>query len=113
MAEMTAPSDDALARIYSLEAELRRRSHVLDVVLSNIPDLICTFDLDGNFTYANPALLGVWQKSLEDTIGKNTSALVYPPDLAARIQSEVKAVIASRQPVINRTPFTGATGDTR
>jgi PAS domain S-box-containing protein len=113
MAEMTVPSDDALARIYSLEEELRRRSHVLDVVLSNIPDLICTFDLDGNFTYANPALLGVWQKSLEEIIGKNTFDLGYPHDLAARIQAEVKAVIASRQPVINRTPFTGAAGETR
>jgi PAS domain S-box-containing protein len=136
--EMTASSDDARAKIRSLEQELgnvrellvasatqgadkvryfeeelRRRSHVLDVVLSNIPDLICTFDLDGNFTYANPALLGVWQRSLEEVVGKNTFDLGYPPDLAARIQAEVKAVIASKQPVINHTPFTGAAGETR
>jgi PAS domain S-box-containing protein len=113
--EMTASRDDALAKIRSLEeelenarellaaaatqeadkaryfeAELRRRSHVLDVVLSNIPDLICTFDLDGNFTYANPALLGVWRRSLEEIVGKNTFDLGYPPDLAARIQAEVR-----------------------
>jgi PAS domain S-box-containing protein len=136
--EITASSDNALAKIRWLEeelvnarellaaaaaqeadkiryfeAELQRRSHVLDVVLSNIPDLICTFDLDGNFTYANPALLDVWQKSLEEIIGKNTFDLGYPPDLAARIQAEVKAVIASKQPVVNHTPFTGANGMTR
>jgi PAS domain S-box-containing protein len=136
--EMTASRDDALAKIRSLEeelenarellaaaatqeadkvryfeAELRRRSHVLDVVLSNIPDLICTFDLDGNFTYANPALLGVWRRSLEEIIGKNSFDLGYPPDLAARIQAEVRAVIASKQPVVNHTPFTGANGETR
>jgi PAS domain S-box-containing protein len=136
--ERTALSDGALAKISSLEeelrnarellvaaakreadkvryfeAELRRRSHVLDVVLSNIPDLICTFDLDGNFTYANPALLGVWQRSLEEIIGKNTFDLGYPPDLAARIQGEVKAVIQSKLRVVNHTPFTGANGDTR
>jgi PAS domain S-box-containing protein len=111
--EMTAPSDDAQARIRSLEAELQRRSHVLDVVLSNIPDLICTFDLDGNFTYANPALLSVWQRPLEEIIGKNTFDLGYPPDLAARIQAEVKAVIESKLTVINHTPFTGGNGETR
>ena len=96
----------------NFEAE-QRRSHGLDVALSNIPDLICTFDLDGNFTYANPALLGVWQRSVDEIIGKNTFDLGYPPDLAARIQEEVKTVIASKQPVINRTPFTGALGETR
>ena len=136
--EMRASSDSALAKIRSLEEELgkahelliaaaeqeadkvrffetalRRHSHVFDVVLSNIPDLICTFDLDCNFTYANPALLGVWQRSLEEIIGKNTFDLGYPPDLAARIQAEVKAVIASQQVVINHTPFTGANGETR
>jgi hypothetical protein len=39
--------------------------------------------------------------------------LGYPPDLAARIQAEVKAVIASTQPVVNATPLTGANGKTR
>lgn len=96
-----------------VEAEVRRRSHVFDVVLSTPPDLICTFDLDGRFTYANPALLGVWQKSLPEIIGKNTFDLGYPPDLAARIQGEVMRVIASKQPVINHTPFTGGNGETR
>jgi PAS domain S-box-containing protein len=110
-------NDRLLAKIDSLEKELSqtralldteavRRLHVFDVVLSNIPDLICTFGLDGRFTYANPALLVVWQKSLEEIIGKNTFDLNYPPDLAARIQAEVEKVIATKQPVRNQTPFT-------
>lgn len=110
---LVAAAKQEADKVRYFEAELRRRSHVLDVVLSNIPDLICTFDLDGNFTYANPALLRVWQRSLEEIIGKNTFDLGYPPQLAARIQGEVKAVIASKQPVINHTPFTGADGETR
>jgi PAS domain S-box-containing protein len=96
-----------------IEEEVRRRSHVFDVVLSTLPDLICTFDLRGRFTYANPALLGVWQKSLPEIIGKNTWDLGYPPDLAARIQGEVQRVIATKQAVVNHTPFTGANGETR
>jgi PAS domain S-box-containing protein len=95
------------------EADFQRRTHVFDVVLSTLPDLICTFDLDGCFTYANPALLGVWQKPLEEIIGKNTFDLGYPPDLAARIQGEVQTVIATKRQVKNLTPFTGGNGETR
>jgi PAS domain S-box-containing protein len=123
--------EDLLARIRSLEedldraqeqlrakdryidTQLKRRSHVFDVILSNLPDLICTFDLRGCFTYANPALLGVWQRSLTEIIGKNTFDLSYPPELAARIQDEVRQVILSGHAVINHTPFTGAAGETR
>lgn len=83
------------------------------MVLSSLPDLICTFDLGGRFTYANPALLGVWQKTLPDIIGKNTFDLGYPPELAARIQGEVQKVIATRQRVVNQTPFTSANGEVR
>lgn len=96
-----------------IAAEVRRRSNAFDVILSTLPDLICTFDLEGRFTYANPALLGVWQKSLSEIIGKNTFDLGYPPELAARIQGEVKRVIRSKQPVINLTPFAGPSGETR
>src|ERR1700722_8527797 len=78
---LAAAAIEEAHKVRYFEAELRRHSHVLDVVLSNIPDLICTFDLDGNFTYANPALLSVWQRSLEEIIGKNTFDLGYPPDL--------------------------------
>jgi PAS domain-containing protein len=63
-----------------IETQIERRSHVFDVILSNLPDLICTFDLQGCFTYANQALLGVWQKSLAEIIGKNTFDLGYPPN---------------------------------
>ncbi len=96
-----------------IETQLRRRSHVFDVILSNLPDLICTFDLHGRFTYANAALLGVWQRSLAEIIGKNTFDLGYPLDLAVRIQGEVVHVIESRKAVVNHTPFTGANGETR
>ena len=96
-----------------LAANFRRRTQIFDVVLSTLPDLICTFDLNGCFTFANPALLRVWQQPLEDIIGKNTFDLGYPPDLAARIQAEVQTVIRTKQQVMNLTPFRGANGETR
>ncbi len=100
-------------RADSPETDLVRRAHIFDIVLSNLPDLICTFDLRGRFTYANAALLCVWQRSLAEIIGKNTYDLNYPPDLAARIQAEVEAVIAEQKPVRNATPFTGPGGEER
>lgn len=95
------------------ETDLVRRAHVFDIVLSNLPDLICTFDLQGRFTYANAALLNVWKRSLQEIIGKNTYDLGYPTDLAARIQAEVESVIARRQPVRNFTPYAGPGGEER
>ena len=126
-----ATTEDLVARIRSLEklleearessargnhkneADFQRRTHVFDVLLSTLPDLICTFDLDGRFTFANPALLRLWQKPLEEIIGKNTFDLGYPPDLAARIQGEVQTVISTKRQVRNLTPFTGGDGQTR
>jgi PAS domain S-box-containing protein len=96
-----------------MEARLRRQTHSFDTLLSNLPDLICTFDLGGRFTYANPALLGVWRQSLDDIIGKNTFDLGYPLPLAARIQSEVQRVIQTGHPVRNHTPFAGPDSETR
>jgi PAS domain-containing protein len=61
-----------------LEEQLRdsgerlRREHMLNSLLANLPDLICTFDLKGRFTYANAPLLGVRKRSLAEIIGKNT-----------------------------------------
>jgi PAS domain S-box-containing protein len=96
-----------------VETQLRRRTRSFDTLLTNLPDLICTFDLHGRFSYANPALLRIWQRSLEEIIGKNTFDLGYPPDLAARIQNEVKLVINTQRPVRNHTPFAGPGGETR
>ena len=96
-----------------VEVRLRSQTHSFDALLSNLPDLICTFDLNGRFTYANPALLKVWQRSLEEIVGKNTFDLGYPPQLAERIQTEVRSVITSRISVRNHTPFAGADGETR
>jgi GAF domain-containing protein len=64
------------------ETEVRSQWHTFDTLISNVPDLICTFDVQGRFTYANSALLQVWRKSLADIIGKNTFELGYPVDLA-------------------------------
>jgi hypothetical protein len=136
---VTASTQDLLTRIRSLEdklvradellkaaladregyveAEVRRRSHVFDVVLSTLPDLICTFALDGRFTYANPTLTPLcsgsgkshWRRSL----ARIPSTLVIRPIWLPVSRARLRGVIASKPTVINHTPFTGANGKTR
>ena len=95
------------------EQQLREQWHTFDTALSNTPDFTYTFDLDGRFTYVNRALLSLWQKPLSEAVGKNFFDLEYPPDLAERLQRQIQQVIDTKQPLRDRTPYTGAAGEQR
>jgi len=95
------------------EAHLLRQWHTFDTALSNTPDFIYIFDRAGRFTYINRALLSLWQRPLEDAVGKNFFDLGYPPDLAARLQRQIQQVVDTKEPLRDHTPFTGPTGETR
>jgi len=90
------------------QADAQRR--LFDATLSSIKDLAYTFDLEGNWIYANQALLEIWGKSLQEITGKSSLELGYPPELAARLKQQVKEVVATRQPVRGETYFTDAAG---
>jgi PAS domain S-box-containing protein len=94
------------------DANLHQQWHTFDTALSHTPDFTYIFDLQGRFTYVNRALLTLWQKSLEEALGKNFFDLGYPPELAGRLQKQIQQVIDTQQPVRDQTPFTGPSGDT-
>jgi PAS domain S-box-containing protein len=93
------------------DSKLHQQWSAFDTALSHTPDFIYTFDLAGCFTYVNRALLALWQKSLDEALGKNFFELDYPPDLAARLQNQIQQVIDTRQVVRDQTPYTGAAGE--
>ena len=95
------------------DANLYRQWQAFDTALSHTPDFTYTFDLDGRFTYVNRALLSLWQKSLDEAVGKDFFELDYPPELAARLQRQIQQVIVNKQPLRDQTPFTGPGGETR
>ncbi len=95
------------------QERLEQLWRTLDTVLSNTPDFVYIFDLEGRFTYINQALLTLWQKSLEEAVGKNFFDLDYPPELAARLQRQIQEVIETRAPLRDETPYTGAAGEPR
>src|SRR5579872_4001149 len=93
------------------EADLRQQWRTFDTVLSHTADFNYIFDLDGRFTYINRALLALWSKSLEEAVGKNFFDLEYPDELAARLQRQIQEVIANKEPLRDKTPYTGANGE--
>ncbi len=95
------------------EANLRQQWHTFDTALSHTPDFTYTFDLEGRFTYVNRALLSLWNKTLEEAIGKNFFELGYPPELAGRLQRQIRQVIETKDPLRDHTPFTGPDGEAR
>ncbi len=101
---------DITARKHA-ELELASQLHKFDTVMTAASDFIYHFDLEGRFTYANEALLGLWQKSFAEVIGKNFHELEYPPQLAARLQHQIHEVIETRRPLKDETPYTSASGE--
>jgi PAS domain S-box-containing protein len=93
----------------AVQAEQQLRK--IDGVVSAVPDFIYTFDLAGRFTYVNQPLLDLWQKTLDQAIGKNFVELEYPTELAERLQHQIQQVITTQQPLKDETPYTSTFGE--
>jgi PAS domain S-box-containing protein len=101
-------SKQAAEALRQMSGELERQLRKFDAIASSITDFIYTFDLSGRFTYVNPALLNLWQKTSAEALGKNCFELDYPTDLATRLQNQIQQVIETRQPLKDETPYTSA-----
>ncbi len=112
---VAAHTDITLRKRHEVElAKLMQKTdaqaRLFDATLSSIKDLAYTFDLEGNWIYANKPLLQIWGKSLKEITGKSSLELGYPPELAARLKQQVKEVVETRQPVRGETYYTDAAG---
>jgi PAS domain S-box-containing protein len=94
-----------------IHAEVDRQRRLYDSILLNMTDFVYTFDLQGRFTFANKALLNLWQLKLQDILGKNFFELHYPEDLAARLQRQIQQVIETRALVRDQTHYTSYLGE--
>ncbi|HEV2692590.1 MAG TPA: PAS domain S-box protein [Verrucomicrobiae bacterium] len=94
----------------SLMQQRDAQARLFDATLSSIADLAYTFDLEGNWIYANKPLLEIWGKSLEEITGKSSLELGYPPELAKHLKQQVKEVIRTGKPVKDETYFTDSKG---
>lgn len=93
-----------------LKAEQQAR--IFDTTLSAIADFAYIFDREGRFVYSNKPLLALLGLPLSEVAGKTFFELPYPPELAARLQSQISQVVETGQPVRDETPYTNPTGHT-
>ncbi|QJR12929.1 Sensor histidine kinase RcsC [Usitatibacter rugosus] len=93
-----------------MSVEAARQKLVYETALSNTPDLVFVFDLEHRFMYANQALLRMWGKNREESLGRTCLELGYPPWQAEMHDREIDQVVATRQPIRGEVPFTGTDG---
>ncbi|MEI9866484.1 MAG: PAS domain S-box protein [Limisphaerales bacterium] len=108
--ELEARVQERIAAHADLTRQKEAQTRLYDATLSSMTDLAYTFDLEGNWIYANKPLLQIWGKSLKEITGKSSLELGYPPELAERLKQQVKEVVETRQPVSGETYYTDAAG---
>jgi PAS domain S-box-containing protein len=86
-----------------------QQKRVYETITSGTPDLIYVFDLDYRFTYVNQALLSMWGKTWENSVGKGLLENGYEPWHAEMHEREIDQVKATKQPVRGEVSFPHAT----
>ena len=98
---------EEVARESQAKAERQRRLY--ETILSSTPDLVYVFDLDYRLSFGNRALLEMWGRSLDESLGKTLLELGYEPWHATMHEHEMDQVLATKQPVRGEVPFEHAT----
>jgi len=88
-----------LEELKASEERIKNQANLFDATLSNIPDLVYSFDGEGRVLYANDTLLKLWGKTLPEVAGKNVFDLGYPSPLAEKLHDQLLSVISTGKPV--------------
>lgn len=89
--------------------ESDKRKRLYEAITSSTPDLIYVFDLNYRFTYANEALLKMWGRSWDESIGKGLRDLGYEEWHAAMHEREIDQVVKTKQSIRGEVFFPHAT----
>lgn len=88
-----------------LEADLRQKNAILDIVNESAPTPIFVKDRQGRIIYANPATLDVLGKTAEEVIGYRDCDLYPNPEDAARVMENDRRIMDSGQmEVVEESP---------
>ena len=99
-----------MARRIERELELTRdeldgQKRIYEAITASTPDLIYVFDLNYKFVYANAALLAMWGRSWEESIGQGLLALGYEPWHAEMHEREIDKVVATKKAIRGEVSF--------
>jgi PAS domain S-box-containing protein len=82
-----------------------QQRRLYETITSSTPDLLYVFDLEYRFTYANRALLEMWGKSWEDSIGKRLLENGYEPWHAKMHEKEIEQIKNTKLPIRGEVSF--------
>lgn len=99
----------ARKKIEEAQHESERQKRLYEAITGSTPDLIYVFDLNYRFIYANPALLGMWGSSWEESAGRSLLEIGYEPWHAEMHERELDRVVATKQIVRGEVSFPHAT----
>ena len=97
-------------QLVRLGDESERNRRIYETTLANTADMNYVFDPQARFVFANPALLTLLGRDLDGVRGRGFRELDYPPELADRLNRQIREVVEARRPVRDETPFTGPGG---
>ncbi|MBL0738120.1 PAS domain S-box protein [Flavobacterium sp. GN10] len=86
-----------------LNAEKQKRLY--NSIINGTPDLVYVFNLDYKFTYANKALLTMWGKSAEESIGRGLIENGYEDWHAEMHEREIDFVAAEKKSIRGTVSF--------
>jgi len=85
------------------DAEKQKRLY--NSIINSTPDLVYVFDLDYKFTYANKALLTMWGKTADDSIGRRLIENGYEDWHAEMHEREIDTVVAEKRSIRGTVSF--------
>jgi PAS domain S-box-containing protein len=83
------------------EIALATERHLLEVLLTGLPDSVFIKDREGRFLLANQ-VVAQWMGETPASLRGKSDTDIYPPELAAVFRKDEEDVMASGMPVINR-----------
>ena len=110
LVRFNAAIDQAVSEsVVSYSFAKEHQSRVFETILSTSPDLGYTFDLEGRFSYANKALVQLFQLPLEKIVGSNYFDLQLPN--AAELQGQIQHVITTNEQFRGEMSWKEASGE--
>lgn len=85
--------------------ETEQQKRLNEIITTATPDLVYMFDLDYKFTFVNRALLNMWGKTWEESVGKGLLENGYEPWHAEMHEREIDEVVATKKPIRGEVAF--------
>lgn len=95
----------AIERLEQLTGRLEQQKRFYESLIASTPDLVYAFDLQYRLVFANRALLEMWDRSLEDSVGRRLVDLGYEPWHADMHEREIDRVAATGEAIRGEVGF--------